>query len=182
MDCNCTRLNSFEAAPVETCNKTENMIVNKQRKLMKLSRFPALWIVTMLAMGICISKGQTNGPVSQNGPRPAPGNGVRPNNVRPNNSNAPRFARGPANVGQTPARVLPSQMQNQPPSNFRANYPRSPQQSNPRLATARIQPQLRIDNVRPSADLLLGSGIVQTPLSMAEDQRAASADNPKPAT
>ncbi len=28
---------------------------------MKLSRFPALWFVAVLAMGICISTAQTNG-------------------------------------------------------------------------------------------------------------------------
>ena len=66
---------------------------NGQRNLMKLSRFPAFWFVTVLAMGICISTAQTNGPAPQNVPRAAPGNGVRGSNVRPNNSNAPHILR-----------------------------------------------------------------------------------------
>src|SRR5206468_12925996 len=99
------------------------MMFNGQRKLMSLSRFPVLCLVSVLAMGICISTAQTNGPVPQNAPRAAPGNGVRGSNVRPNNSNAPQGPRGAANVGQRPSGTLPNQMQNQPPTNFRPNYP-----------------------------------------------------------
>ena len=149
---------------------------------MKLSRFPALWFVAVLAMGICTSTAQTNGPAPQNVPRAAPGNGVRGSNVRPNNSNAPRVPRGPANVGQRPSAMLPNQMQNQPPANFRPNYPRLPRQLNPRLAAARVQQHSRTENVQPTGDLLPRSGVVQTPLSMTEDQRAVSADDPKPAS
>ena len=155
---------------------------NGQRKLMKLSRFPALCSVAVLAMGICISTAQTNGPVPQNGPRAAPGNGVRGSNVRPNNSNLPQVPRGPVNVGQRPPGMLPSQMQNQPPTNFRPNYPRFPRQLNPSLATVRVQQHSRTNNVQPTGDLLPRSGIVQTPLSMTDDQRAVRADDPKPAS
>jgi hypothetical protein len=148
---------------------------------MKLSRFPALCSIAVLAMGISTSTGQqTNGPVPQNGPRAAPANGIRGNNVRPNNSNAPRVPRGPANVGQRPSGMLPSQMQNQPPPNFRSNYPRFPRQLNPRLAAMRIQQHSRTDNVQPTSNLLPRSGIVQTPLSMTDDQRAVRTDDLKP--
>jgi len=153
---------------------------NGQRKLMKLSRFPALCSVAVLATGICISTAQTNGPVPQNGPRAAPGNGVRGSNVRPNNSNLPQVPRGPVNVGQRPPGMLPSQMQNQPPTNFRPNYPRFPRQLNPSLATVRVQQHSRTNNVQPTGDLLPRSGIVQTPLSMTDDQRAVRADDLTP--
>ena len=131
-------------------------------------------------MGICISTAQTNGPVPQNGPRAAPGNGVRGSNVRPNNSNLPQVPRGPVNVGQRPPGMLPSQMQNQPPTNFRPNYPRFPRQLNPSLATVRVQQHSRTNNVQPTGDLLPRSGIVQTPLSMTDDQRAVRADDLTP--
>jgi Putative peptidoglycan binding domain len=155
---------------------------NKQRTLMKLSRSPALWFVAVLAMGICISKAQTNGPVLQNGPRVAPGNAVRGSNVRPNNSNAPHVPRGRANVGQRPSGTLPNQMQNQPPANFQPNYPRLPRELNPRLAAARVLQHSRTENVQPSSDLLPRSGIAQTPLSMTGDQPAVRADDPKSAS
>ncbi len=137
---------------------------NGQRNLMKLSRFPALWFVAVLAMGICISTAQTNGPAPQNVPRAAPGNGVRGSNVRPNNLNAPHVLRGPANVGQRPSGTLPNQMQNQPPANFRPNYPRFPRQLNPRLAAARVQQQSRTENVQPTGDLLPRSGNCANPV------------------
>jgi putative peptidoglycan binding protein len=149
---------------------------------MNLSRFPALCLVAVLAMGICIGTAQTNAPVPQNGPRAAPGNGVRTGNVRPNNSNLTKTPRGPANVGQRPSRLLPNQMQNQPPPNFRSNYPRFPRQLNPRLAAVEVQQPSRTDNVQPTGDLLPQSGIVQTPPSITDDQRAVRADDPKPAS
>src|SRR6202007_1918019 len=114
-----------------------------QRKLMNLSRFPAHCLVAVLAMGIYISAAQTNVPMPQNAPRAAPVNGVRGNNVRPNNSNVPKVPPGPTNVGQRRFGTLPSQMQNQAPANFRSNYPRFPRQSDPRLAVARVQQQSR---------------------------------------
>ena len=147
---------------------------------MKLSRFPALCFVAVLATGICISTAQTNGPVPQNVARAAPGNGVRGSNVRPNNINAPHVPRGPVNVSQRPSGALPNQMQNQLPANFRSNYPRFPRQLNPRLAAARIQQQPRTENVQPTGDLLPRTGIVQTPLSVTDDQRAVSTDDPHP--
>ena len=153
---------------------------NGQRNLMKLSRFPAFWFVAVLAMGICISTAQTNGPAPQNVPRAAPGNVVRGSNVRPNNSSAPHIPRGPANVGQRPSGTLPNQMQNQPPANFRSNYPRFPRQLDPRLAAARVQQHSRTENVQPTGDLLPRTGIVQTPLSVTDDQRTVSTDDPHP--
>ena len=149
---------------------------------MKLSRFPALWFVAVFGIWICTTTAQTNGPVPQNVPRAAPGNGVRGSNVRPNNSNAPHTPRGPANVSQRPSGTLPNQMQNQPPANFRPNYQGFPRQLNPRLAAARVQQQSRTENVQPVGDLLPRSGIVQTPLSMTDDQRAVRADDLKPAS
>jgi hypothetical protein len=149
---------------------------------MKLSRFPALWFVAVFAMGIGTTTAQTNGPVPQNVPRAAPGNGVRGSNVRPNNSNAPHTPRGPANVSQRPSGTLPNQMQNQPPANFRPNYPGLPRQLDPRLAAARVQQQSRTENVQPAGDLLPRSGIVQTPLSMTDDQRVVRADELKPSS
>ena len=153
---------------------------NWQRKLMNLSRFPALCLVAVLAMGICISTAQTNGPVPQNGSRAAPGNGVRGSNVRPNNSNLPQVSRGPANVGQRPFGALPNEMQNQPPANFRPNYPAIARQLNPRLAAMGVQQHSRTDDVQPNDNLLPRSGIVQTPLSITDDQRAVRADDLKP--
>ena len=147
---------------------------------MKLSRLPALWFVAVLAMGICISAAQTNGPAPQNVPRVAPGNVVRGSPVRPTNSNAPHVPRGPANVGQRPSGTLPNQMQNQPPANFRSNYPRFPRQLDPRLTAARVQQHSRIENVQPTGDLLPRTGIVQTPLSITDDQRTVSTDDPHP--
>jgi hypothetical protein len=147
---------------------------------MNLSKFPALCLVAVFAMGICISTAQTNAPVPQNGPRAAPGNGVRAKNARPNNTNLAQVPRGPANVGQRPSGMLPSQMQNQPPPNFRSNYPRLPRQLNPRLAAARVQQHSRTENVQPTGDLLPRSGIVQSPLSMTDDQRAVRTDDLKP--
>jgi hypothetical protein len=149
---------------------------------MTLLRFPALCLVAVFAMGICISKAQTNGPVPQNGPRPAPGNGVRGGNVRPKNPNLPQVPRGPANVGQRPSGTRPNQMQNQPPANFRPNYPRLPRQLNPSLAAVGVQQHSRTENVQPTGDLLPRSGIVQTPLSITDNQRAVGADDPKPAS
>jgi Putative peptidoglycan binding domain len=146
---------------------------------MNLSRFPAHCLVAVLAMGICISTAQTNAPLPQNVPRAAPANGVRGSNVRPNNSNLPKVPRGPANVGQRPSGMLPNQMQNQPPANFRSNYPRFPRQSDPRMAAARVQQQSRTENV-PTGDLLPRTGMVHTPLSITDDQRTVSTDDPQP--
>jgi hypothetical protein len=149
---------------------------------MKLLKFPTLCLVAVLAMGICTSIGQTNGPLPQNGLRVTPSNAVRGSNVRPNNSNAPHVPRGRANVGQRPSGALPNQRQNQPPANLQPNYPRLPQQLNPRMATASVQQHSRTENVQPTGDLLPRSGLVQTPLSITDDQRVTRADDPKPAS
>jgi hypothetical protein len=146
---------------------------------MNLSRFRALYSVVVLAMGICTSTAQTNGPVSQNGPPVATVNSVRASNVRPNNPNPPYVPRGPANVGQRPSNALPTQMQSQPPTNFRPNYPRLTRQSNPTLAAMRVQQDARTDNVQPTRSLLPQSGVVQTPLTIRDDQRAVRTDDLK---
>jgi len=151
---------------------------NQQRNLMKLSRFAAFWSVVVLAVGICTSAGQTNGPVPQNAPRVAPSNAVRGSNVRPNNSNPPYVPRGSANVGQRPPGLLP-QMQSQPPS-LRPNYSPLTRQLNPRLAAMRIQQHSPTDNVQPTGNLLPRSGILQTPLSITDDQRAVRTADLKP--
>ena len=151
---------------------------NWQRNLMKLSGLAAL--CSVVALGICTSTGQTNGPAPQNGPGVAPSNGVRGSNVRLNNSNPPHIRRGPANIGQRPLGTLPAQVQSQSPTNLRPNYPPLTRQLSPRLAAMRIQQHTPTDNVQPTGSLLPRSGIVQTPLSMTEDQRAVRTDDLKP--
>jgi hypothetical protein len=153
---------------------------NGQRNLMRQRRFPALCLFAVLAMGICISTAQTNGPVPQNAPRVAPGNGVRGSNVRPNNSNPSYVPRGPANVGQRPSGRLPAQVQSQPRTNFRPTYSPITRQLNPRLAAMRVQQHSPTNNVQPTGNLLPRSGIVQTPLSITDDQPAVRTDDLKP--
>jgi hypothetical protein len=151
---------------------------NQQRNLMKLSRFAAFCSVVVLALGICTSTGQTNGPAPQNAPRVAPSNGVRGSNVRPNNSNSPYVPRGPANIGRRPSGMLPPQVQRQP-ANLQPNYPPLTRQLNPRLAAMRVQQHSPTDNVQPTGNLLPRSGIVQTPLSITDDQRVVRTDELK---
>jgi len=146
---------------------------------MKLRKFPALSFVAVLAMAVSVSNGQTNVSLPQNSARPAPNNAVRPGNVRSNNVNAPRI-RGPVNVGQRPPAMLPNQVQNQRPQNFRSSLPKSPRQSNSRVAATRVQPQLPTNNVQPTSELSPQRPAVQMPLAMASDQRSMSADIPKP--
>ena len=152
---------------------------NQQRNLMKLSRFAALCSVVVLGMGICTSTGQMTGFAPQNAPRVAANNGVRGSNMRPNNSNLPYVPRGPANIGQRPFGMLPPQVQRQP-SNLRSNYSPLTRQLNPRLAAMRIQQHTPTDNVQPTGNLLPRSEIVQTPLSITDDQRAVRTDDLKP--
>jgi hypothetical protein len=157
------------------------MMFNEQGNLMKLPRFAALCSVVVLAMGICTSTGQTNGPVPQNGPRVVPSNAVRGSTVRPNNSSQPYVPRGPTNVGQRPSGALPPQIQSQQPrANFRPTYSRITPQLNPRLAAMRIQQHSPMDNVQLAGNLLPQSGIVQTSLSITDDQRAVRTDDLKP--
>lgn len=152
---------------------------NQQRNLMKLSKFAALCSVVVLGMGICTSTGQMTGFAPQNAPRVAANNGVRGSNMRPNNSNLPYVPRGPANIGQRPFGMLPPQVQRQP-SNLRSNYSPLTRQLNPRLAAMRIQQHTPTDNVQPTGNLLPRSEIVQTPLSITDDQRAVRTDDLKP--
>ena len=147
---------------------------------MKLSRFAALCSVVVLAVGICTSAGQTNGPVPQTAPRVAPSNAVRGSSGHANNSNPPYVPRGPANIGQRPSGTFRPQMQSQPPTNFRPIYSPLGRQLNPRLAAMRIQQHSPTDNVQPTGNLLPRSGIVQTPLSVTDDQRAVRTDDLKP--
>jgi hypothetical protein len=146
---------------------------------MKLSRFLTLYSVAVFAMGISTSTGQTNGLGPQNGPRTAVSNSVRGSNVRPKNSNPPNVPRGPVNVGQRPPGTLPAQVQSQPRTNFRPTYSPITRQLNPRLAAMGIQQHSPTDNVQPTGNLLPRSGIVQTPLSITDDQRAVRTDDLK---
>jgi hypothetical protein len=164
-------LNSFEAVAVEACNQRVLVMFNRQRTLMKLSRFPTLCVVVVFAMGICTSTAQTNGPVLQNVPRAAPGNGVRATNVRPNNPNPPNVHRGPANVGQRPSGTLPTQIQTQPPTNFRPNYPRvTRQQLNPRLAAITPRQDTTVRQAQPETGALAKNEIAESPLPLAKAQ------------
>ena len=158
------------------------MMFNEQRKFMKLSRFPALCSIAVLATGISTVTGQTNGPVPQNVPGSAPGNAVRASNVRPNNPNPQYVPRGPANVGQRPIGALPTQMQTRPPTNFRPTYSPLGRQVNPTIAAMKARQQARSDNVQPTSNLLPRSGIVQSPLSITDAEQAVSTDDPKPAS
>ncbi len=145
---------------------------------MKLSKFAALCSVVVLGMGICTSTGQTTGFAPQNTPRVAPSNGVR-GNARPNSSNLPYVSHGPANAGQRQPATLPPQVQRLP-TNLRPNYSALTRQLNPRLAAMRIQQRTPTDNVQPTGNLLPRSEIVQTPLSITDDQRAVRTDDLKP--
>jgi len=71
-------------------------------------------------------------------------------------------------------------MQSQPPTNFRPTYSPLGRQLNPRLAAMRIQQQSPTDNMQATGNLLPRSGIVQTPLSVMDDQRAVRTDDLKP--
>jgi hypothetical protein len=158
------------------------MMFNRQKKLMKLSRFPAFCSVAVLAMGICTSTGQTNGQVPQNGPRAAAGNVVRGSNVRPNNSNTPYVPRGPANVGPRPSSTLPTQLQSRPPTNFRPNYSPFTRQLNSRQTAINIRQPAPTDNIQPNGSMLRRGEIVQTMLPRTDAQPAARTDNLKPAS
>jgi len=143
---------------------------NGQRKLMKLSRFPALCSVAVLAMGVCTSTGQTNPPVSQNGPRPVPGNVVRGSNVRPNNPNRQYVPRGPVNVGQRPYGPFPAQMQNQPPTNSRPNYPPIARQLNPSPPTIMPQQGEPARDMQPRTSMLAKNELAEDRLPLANAQ------------
>jgi hypothetical protein len=70
-------------------------------------------------------------------------------------------------------------MQSLPPRNFRPNYSPGIRQLNPSLAAVKVQQRARTDNVQPTSNLLPRSRIAQTPLSLTDDQRAVSTDDPK---
>jgi hypothetical protein len=70
-------------------------------------------------------------------------------------------------------------MQSLPPRNFRPNYSPGMRQLNPSLAAVKVQQRARTDNVQPTSNLLPRSRIAQTPLSLTDDQRAVSTDDPK---
>lgn len=145
-------------------------MLNRQRKLMKLSRFPALCSIAVLAMGICTSTAQTNGPVPQNVLRTGPANGVRASNVRPNNPNPPYVPRGPANVGQRPSGTFPTQMQTQAPANFRPNYPRISSQLNHRLVTIAPQQEIAIRRTQSGTGALAKNEFAENRLPLAKAQ------------
>jgi Putative peptidoglycan binding domain len=138
---------------------------------MKLSRFAGLCVVAVLAMGICTSTGQTNGPVPQNGPRTAAANGVRGSNVRPNNPHPPYVPRGPINVGQRLPNALPIQMPAQPVAHFRSNHSPFPRQLNPTVRTTTPQPGAPSDPVQPSASVLAKNELADNRLPFTNVQR-----------
>ena len=146
------------------------MMFNEQRTLMKLPRFPALYLVAALSMGICTGTAQTNVPVPQNVSRTAPGNGARASNVRPNNSNTPSVPRGSANVGQRRSGTLPTQVQPQLPANFRPNYPRITRQLNPRLAAVMPQQDASVRRIQPDTDALAKNDFAENQLPLAKAQ------------
>jgi hypothetical protein len=135
---------------------------------MKLSRFPLLWPIAVLTVGISTGIGQTNGPAPQNASRSAPGNAVR-GNVRPTNSNAQYVRRGPVNVGQRPPSPVPPQLQGQPPINLRPNYQRYPRQSNRRLAARATQQDLEaVRPTQPESGVLAKNDVAENQLPLAK--------------
>jgi hypothetical protein len=169
-------LNSLQAVPVEACNKRIFVMFNRQRKLMKLSRFPALCLLAMLAMGISTGRGQANGPVPQNVARAAPNNGVRATNARPNNPNPSNVHRGPANVGQRPSGVLPTQIQTQRPTNFRPNYPRVTRELNPRVTAITRRQDTTVGQAQPETGALAKNEIAENQLPLAKAQPNVTTD------
>jgi len=143
---------------------------------MNQSRCLALGLIAVLAMGIWPSTGQTSGPVPQNVARVAPGNGVRANSVRPNNPKPPYVPRGPANVGQRPSATLPTQMQTQPPANFRPNYPRIIPQVNPRLPTMTPQQDTTVPQTQPDTGALAKNEVAEKQLPFAKVQPNVATD------
>ncbi|HZR06135.1 MAG TPA: peptidoglycan-binding protein [Candidatus Udaeobacter sp.] len=143
---------------------------------MKLSRFPALCSIAVLAMAISTGTGQTNAPVPQNGPRPVPGNVVRATNARPNNSNPQYIRRGPANVGQRPSTMLPTQMQNQQPRNFYPNYPRFARQLNPRPAVIPPRPDTAARQTQPIAEALAKNEVAENQVLLANARPNVATD------
>jgi putative peptidoglycan binding protein len=142
---------------------------------MKLSRFPALCLVAVLAMGTYTSTGQTNGPAPQNVSRAAPGNGARAGNARPNNSN-PYVPRGPANVGQRPIGTLPKQMRTRAPANFRPNYPRVMPQLNPRIAAVVPRQDTTVSQIQPDTGALAKNEVAEKQLPLAKAPANVSTD------
>jgi Putative peptidoglycan binding domain len=153
---------------------------NRRRKLMKRPGIRALWLIAVLAMGVCTVVGQTNRPGPQNASHTATGQGARAANVRPNASKGAYVPRSPARVGPRPVNAYAPQMAGRHAVNLRQNYSPRTRQLNPTLAAMRIQQHAQTDNVQPTANLLPRSGIVQTPLSITEDQRAVRTDDLKP--
>ena len=149
---------------------------------MKPSKIWALCLVAVFAMGICTATAQTNGPAPQSGPRAAPGNGIRGSNARPNNSNLPYAPRGPANIGQRPSGPLPTEMQRQPPQNFRPNYPRSARQVNPIVAATDLRQRPRTYNAQSNGDVLPQGENAQTVPPVTDPQRAVKTDDLAPTT
>ena len=149
---------------------------NCQKTLMMPSKFSALWLVAVLAMGICTSTAQTNGPGPQNVSRPAPANGARAKNVRPNNSNPRYVPRGPANVGQRPSGTLPTQVQAQQPANFRPNDPRMPRQLSPRLAVVMPREDTSVPGTPLDTGALAKNEVAENQLPLAKAQPNVTAD------
>jgi len=147
---------------------------------MKLSRIPVLGVIAVLATGICTGSGQTSVPVSQNAPRAVPNNGVRVSSGRPTNSNLPNLPRGPVNAGPRAFGMLPNQIQNQLPTNFRANRPRFVRQLTPNVAVTGLRQYPRAYNLQPSADALPRSEIERPTPPVTNPQSAVQTDDPRP--
>jgi hypothetical protein len=143
---------------------------NRQRNLMKLSRLPALCSIAVLGMGICTSTAQTNGPVPQNGPRPAASNAVRASNVRPNAVSAPFVHRGPSNIGPRLPNALPMQMPAQSAAHFRSNHLPFPRQLSPRLAAMTPRQDTAVRYLRPGTSELAKNDVAENQLPLAKAQ------------
>lgn len=146
---------------------------------MNLTRFPLLWSVAVLAIGISTGTGQTNGPIPQNAPRAVPSNAHRAGNVRPSNSQY--VHRGPANSGQQPPGPAPNQIQNQQ-RNFRTNYPRFPRQLNPTVAATGIQQQRQTYNLQSNSEVPSQGEVAQTVAPLTNPERAVKTDELERAT
>jgi Putative peptidoglycan binding domain len=143
---------------------------------MRLSKFPVFCLVAMLAMGICTSTAQTNGPVVQNGPRTAASNSVRASNAGPKPVRAPTVSRGPSNVGPRSPNALPMQMPAQPVAHFRSNRLAFPRQLNPPVRTTRPQAAAPNAAVQPGGSVLVKNELTDNRLPFTNVQRNLTGD------
>src|SRR5262249_42772991 len=169
-------LNSFKDVPVEACNQRTFMMFNRQRKLMRLSRFPASCVIVVLAMGIHTTTAQTSGPVVKNGSATAASKPVPTSNVRPNALSAAFVPSGPSNAGPRLPNALPMQMPAQSAARFRSNQLPFPRQLNPTVRTTRPQPVAPNDPVQPSASVVVKNELAENRLPFTNLQRNLTDD------